>query len=446
MHKLTIHNLGPLDECEINCGQFMVLTGEQASGKSTIAKAVYYFRTVKDDIFEILKEKFLDKFNPPSVPVQNDKNKPLIKILRDILRKKFIRTFGYQVSELREGMRVSYRYTDEYSVTVRLINAKSSGRKMLHVEMSKPFTDFVNEYDKRSLILDYATMMKFQFSQIQAEINNAFNDAYEIIYIPSGRSMLTLFSNSIRFYPIFALGVNTQDSSADYCTQKYMEKQSDIKREFSGGLEGIIDYHITGSKIPQSWETAQKLIHRVLCGKYKVENGEERIILDDGKYVNISFASSGQQDTLWVTNLLFYYLVSSNPAMFIIEEPESHLFPSSQKYITELISLVCNQGHSVLVTTHSPYVLGTLNNLLYASSFSKNRKKNKAAKIIPPSLWIDYGKFQAWFVKGGKIEDCMSEELKQIKNELIDSISEVINDDYDKLFELNYTEESNAAE
>lgn len=434
------------DECEIICRPFMVMTGEQASGKSTIAKALYYFMTVKNDMFEAVQEKFIDRFSPSSVPVQNDRNKPLIKVLRETLRRKFIRTFGYPVNELREGMRLTYRYTNDHSITVRLINAKSSGRKILHVEISRPLVNFIDEYDKRGLSLDYATMTKIQFAQTQAEINNAFNDKFETIYIPSGRSMLTLFSSSIRLYSFYASVGNVQVNSMDYCTQKYIEKQSEIKSDFSGGLDGIIDYYRTGSNIPQSWEIAQSLIHRVLCGKYRTENGEERIILDDGKYVNLSFASSGQQDTLWIMNLLFYYLVRKRPAMFIIEEPESHLFPSSQKYITELISLLCNQGHSVLVTTHSPYVLGTLNNLLYASSFSEKAARNEAAKIISPSLWIDYGKFRAWFVRGGKSEDCMSDELKQIRNELIDSISEVINDDYDKLFELNYSEESDAAE
>lgn len=289
MHRLSLRNLGPVDECEINCCPFMVMTGEQASGKSTIAKAIYYFRTVKDNMFEAVRDKFIDRFSPSSVPVQNDRNKPLIKILRETLRRKFLRTFGYSVSEFRDDMRVSYHYTNEYSITVRLINAKSSGRKILHVELSRPLTDFINEFDKRGLSLEYVEMMKIPFAQIRAEINNAFNDNFETVYIPSGRSMLTLFSNSIRFYPVLTL---------DYCTQSYMEKQSAIKGEFSGGLEGIVDYYSTGSNIPQSWQTAQGLIHKVLCGKYKTENGEERIILDDGKYVSLSFASSGQQDSL----------------------------------------------------------------------------------------------------------------------------------------------------
>lgn len=232
MHRLSIRNLGPVDECEIICRPFMVMAGEQASGKSTVAKALYYFRTVKDDMFEAVRDKFIDRFSPPSVQIQNDVNRPLIKTLRETLRRKFIRTFGYSVIELKEGMRISCHYTNEYSITVRLINAKSSGRKILHVELSKPLSDFINEYDNRGLSLEYTEMMKIPFAQIQAEINNAFNDKFETIYIPSGRSMLTLFSNSIRFYPVLGFGGSAQDSAIDYCTKSYMEAVRDKGRIF----------------------------------------------------------------------------------------------------------------------------------------------------------------------------------------------------------------------
>ena len=79
MHKLIIRNLGPISECELECKPFMILTGGQASGKSTIAKALYFFRTIKDDVYEAVQEKFIDSpvvsllpFRPPA----NDK--PLI--------------------------------------------------------------------------------------------------------------------------------------------------------------------------------------------------------------------------------------------------------------------------------------------------------------------------------------------------------------------------------
>lgn len=162
-------------------------------------------------------------------------------------------------------------------------------------------------------------------------------------------------------------------------------------------------------------------------------------MLDDGKYVKINFSSSGQQESVWILNLLFYYLLQQNPILFIIEEPESHLFPESQKYITELIALVNNCNHSVVLTTHSPYVLGTLNNLLYVHNI-QSQYLEKADDIIPKSLWLDSNNFNSWFVKNGTIENCMDSEIHMIQNEKIDEISRVINNDFDELLELQNIE------
>lgn len=142
---------------------------------------------------------------------------------------------------------------------------------------------------------------------------------------------------------------------------------------------------------------------------------------------------------MWILNLLFFYLMQQNQILFIIEEPESHLFPESQKYMTELISLVNNCNHSVVLTTHSPYVLGTLNNLLYAGSIPSQYSK-KAGEVIPESLWLDDKSFRSWFVKNGTIENGMDSDIHMIQNEKIDEISKVINNDFDKLLELQDTD------
>ena len=184
---------------------------------------------------------------------------------------------------------------------------------------------------------------------------------------------------------------------------------------------------------------ASELIKKILRGTYRYSNGEEQIVLDDGKYVKINFSSSGQQESVWILNLLFYYLLQQNPILFIIEEPESHLFPESQKYITELIALVNNCNHSVVLTTHSPYVLGTLNNLLYIHNI-QSQYLEKADDIIPKSLWLDSNNFNSWFVKNGTIENCMDSEIHMIQNEKIDEISRVINNDFDELLELQNIE------
>ena len=43
MHLIKIHKFGPIADCIMDVKKFTVLTGPQAEGKSTIAKAIYYF-------------------------------------------------------------------------------------------------------------------------------------------------------------------------------------------------------------------------------------------------------------------------------------------------------------------------------------------------------------------------------------------------------------------
>ena len=49
---------------------------------------------------------------------------------------------------------------------------------------------------------------------------------------------------------------------------------------------------------------ALHLIDKVLRGRYKFNSGEERIELPSDRYVKINFASSGQQESVWILNLI----------------------------------------------------------------------------------------------------------------------------------------------
>mgnify|MGYP006206212493 CR=1 FL=1 len=49
----------------------------------------------------------------------------------------------------------------------------------------------------------------------------------------------------------------------------------------------------------------------------------------------------------------------------IIEEPEAHLFPVAQKHLIELLAIMVNRNedNQLIITTHSPYILSSFNNL-----------------------------------------------------------------------------------
>ena len=54
MHRLIINQLGPIQHCKLDICGTTILTGYQASGKSTIAKAVYFFRSLKEDLLQLI--------------------------------------------------------------------------------------------------------------------------------------------------------------------------------------------------------------------------------------------------------------------------------------------------------------------------------------------------------------------------------------------------------
>ena len=107
---------------------------------------------------------------------------------------------------------------------------------------------------------------------------------------------------------------------------------------------------------------------------------------------------------------------------FIIEEPESHLFPATQKLLMEYISLIFHQDDQVFITTHSPYILGTINNMLYAGNLSKRfvNRKNEIDDIIPSDYQLNIDNVSAWFVEAGRLTDIMDHDINEIDHDKVD--------------------------
>ena len=137
--------------------------------------------------------------------------------------------------------------------------------------------------------------------------------------------------------------------------------------------------------------------------------------------------------------MLYYYIYEDKSAVFIIEEPEAHLYPDTQKQIAEYIALSLTGKNECIITTHSPYILGALNNLLDANRLQENGvdisallKKNN---LIKQQL-LRHSDFAAHFIDKGVAKNAMDEETGLVKNELIDGASDKINRLADEIFAL----------
>ena len=420
MHKLTIKDFGPIQKSEIDINRIVILTGKQASGKSTIAKTIYFFRTIRDDIYDLMLK-------------QTDKS--WRSTLEKMLRNKFMQLFGSSYAMPRT-MELVYKYADKTSIRIFLgANYNYEKPNFINFEFSADLENYLEDLDSQI----FRDITKAQLQQKRKKLIELFKDPYETIYIPAGRSMITLFTSQLNY--IFASLDDMQKRSIDYCTQRYVELVLRLKPTFTKSMEGMIQE----SKDNASGKSALALprvfadkVNAILQAKYRYENGEERLYLDSGEYIKLNFTSSGQQETVWVLNIMFYYLLQNRQVFLILEEPEAHLYPDSQMLMTDLLGFFVSGKNALLASTHSPYILGEINNLLLANTIGKMGARQEAAvkEVIDKRAWLDCGELAAYHTHDHLVKGAMSEGL--VCNEFIDGASQAINERCDNLLTIQF--------
>lgn len=422
MQRLIIKNFGPIKNCDIDVKDFLVLTGPQASGKSTVAKSVFFFNYLKDILFQYV--------------IKTNQRKSLFesRSLKESfvfeVRNAFVQSFGENVGNTDTS--IKYIYDNGRFVEVTF-NESNAGELIVVPKLDNELLKAIEMLDseiKENGIKNADDIRKIIYSDI-------FKNDMEILYIPAGRSLLTLLSAQIGY--LYSVMDDRQKSTMDYCTQNYLERVLQIKSYFDRGPSQLLKKELNNnSNIDEATlKMAIAKIEEILKGEYKNSDGEELLKLSDNEFVKLNYASSGQQEAVWITNMLFYYMLGNMKTYFIIEEPESHLFPEAQKAITELISIAKNDKNKVLITTHSPYILGSINNLLYADKIGKSKNKEMVEELVSPHMWLSHSVMGAYYLENGMLENILDEEYQDINHDVIDGVSSVINETYEKLTDLN---------
>lgn len=422
-HILTIHNLGPIHDCCLPLDQFTVLVGPQSSGKSTIAKAVYFFRSVKQDILQIMMQ------GGPASASGNEYARWDVT-LKQRMREKFLQLFGTSWV-MPSDMSLNYVYGEKITIDVCLTGETN----YVDFRFSEQLQSYLQELEHHS----FTDMNLAQKEHETKELNKLFSDNYETVFVPAGRNLITLLSTQLNY--IFTSLEGSQLRNIDYITKRYTELILKLKPYFSTDIQTLWDNFKhdpdnTHKKKRISPEINRLLdaAKKVLQGSYRYVDGEERLYLDQKRYVKINLASSGQQEIVWVFNLLYYFLFEEKKIFLIIEEPESHLYPESQRLVAQVLSLFSSCGNPTLVTTHSPYVLGTFNYLLLAAQ-SPAHCQSKIKAVVHKREWLPPKSSAAYLVHDGNLDNILFSEdnLLLIENEVIDGAATQINRTMDEI-------------
>jgi predicted ATPase len=202
----------------------------------------------------------------------------------------------------------------------------------------------------------------------------------EVIYLPAERSVVSFLS----------------------------EKYAALEREKLIGLfpEILLDFTGTFNKVSS---IIKKLYIGLFDVTYQKENGKDYIILSNDKRLLLSESASGFQAIIPALIVFDYFSQDKTKKSYTFEEPELNLFPVAQKSLVELLaSQVLSHGHKIIITTHSPYVLTSINNLLFASKIQTEypESKEKLVEISGLSHFISSKSIAIYYLSNEEDVDC----------------------------------------
>ena len=179
---------------------------------------------------------------------------------------------------------------------------------------------------------------------------------------------------------------------------------------------------------------------------YKFENGKDIVAVNEDVTLNLSESASGFQ-ALIPLQVVVEGLFDEKIQSFIIEEPELNLYPTTQKSLIYYLADRCIKGENeLMMTTHSPYVLAALNNLIFAYKVA-HEKPEKAAeveKVIPKDSWLNPDEFAAYFVADGTVRSIINPKTGLISENELDGVSDEIGDEFNALVDI-YRSKTNEA-
>lgn len=394
MQKIVIKNFGPISNAEIEIKKAVVLIGENAIGKSTIIKLISTFLWIEKALFRGSDKKWFEKesrLKNSFLPYHRIESFIKENSVIEYYGKAYTMKYRNDKISIEDQMNNSYQLPQIMYVPAErnFISYVRNAKKDL--KLSGALLDFTSEYYYAAENLKNSLVLPIRDFEIE------YNKRHEMLYVKSKNHKIK----------ITEAASGLQSSIPLYLVSDYLSKL------------------VRNSKENEDMTTSdnikfQKEINTIL---------NDNNLSEKQKHIAISALSSKFNKKAFIN---------------IVEEPEQNLFPVSQMQMLKSLVSFCNQNadNKLIISTHSPYVLATINNLILANKVGK-KFPEKVGKKINKQLWLNYDDIFAGIVREGTVEQIIDTDFDMIQVEQIDSVSQVINEEFDFLYQYE-TAENNA--
>ncbi len=404
MRRLIVENIGPILHADIDLQRVNVFVGPQGAGKSTLAKILSFCTWLEkhgldDDVFldavsHLKKYHRLDGFFSPGSKIYYQGY--------DI-----IYTFGWEENVIP--------VPDDFAVTNTL---KSNNKEIVFFSVSKSVNPKVMYIPaERNFV---AVVPNLQSYQEDADSLQGFVvDWYNAKRRYTTKTALNILNLGISFF--------SDDKTLD--SVRLSDGSVLPLSASASGFQSVIPLLIVVDWLSNG-------IYKVDKPFSPIEHEKILATLEDFR------PEQSSEEFLQLKKRLIGFIEGKiySHTQFIVEEPEQNLFPKTQKdLVYHLVSsLDHGKNHHLALTTHSPYILSALNNLLYAHKVAGMGKTEQVGRVVEPSSWLDYNQTRAYYVSDGTAKSIMDSATGMICAEAIDTISDTLNKEFEDLLDIEF--------
>lgn len=391
MKHLIIKNFGPIKEVDIELKRINLILGPQSSGKSTILKVACFCDWMER---QIMLSQNPEKYCQAQFFVPN--------------------LIGFHRME-------GFLHANSYI-----------------------------RYENDSISFEYDAKTKKCAYQWGKGVKRWSYKKTKIAYIPSERNLVATIPN---WYQVSMNNNNIQDfmKEWEFARKNFSKSQQILKLPFSYRYSpsNMADYIVmpNGKELDltnassglQSLTPLYIMVHYLTNEFFKVKHSK---VEDDITRENLKNAIERECHDKTPEKKLEILNDMTTPCRsdLFIEEPEAHIFPSTQKdFVYSLVNLLNGRKkHSCFIATHSPYVMTSFNNLIQAGERMTESKEmaEKVSERFPKRQTLRYDEIAAFAMKDGYIESIMDDEFRLISAEALDDASQEIANDFDFLLNL----------
>lgn len=443
MSSLKIYNVGPVKHIELQLNRINVFIGPQGCGKSTVAKILSFCLWLQKTCVKLQRTDHLG----------HDK--------LDSLLDEYHNMEGYFSDDSRfefenEVIKISYK------------------KRELFIEKGIDF--YTTPLSKNAYIPSERNIISFPII-----FSTKMPDNYIRDFIIDWQSVREKYRNGAKVELLDTKRYYTydSDSKSDYIIEKNDDKDGledlpQLRRfplsESSSGIQSVtplcvmIDY--LTQWIYQNTEDRSALdlksTREAAIARYVATHSDQKDILElAGNDKNIAanleklseslrIAMDGVfdlDDSIEKPKVIKEYrdilieLIAPHCSNIVIEEPELNLFPTTQvELVYYILSKINHTRDTLVITTHSPYILYALNNCMLAGRIAQESKEELAemAPDIPEGAYTLPADVSVWELNDGSIREgrTIQDANGMIRDNYFDRIMQNVMADFRNMLNL----------